>query len=177
MNEETDNKKLKIVVLGKERVGKSNLLSQFIAQNFEQTYFATHGAAYMTKEVTFDNGIKVKFEFWDTSGVEKYRPLSKVFVHNANAIILVYDNTEQKSFDEISNYFYREMVQSAKPDTILAVVANKYDLPGKDMVDEKAALQFAEDKKAIFCHTSAKDNKGIDDLFIKIAEECIRREK
>ena len=55
-------------------------------------------------------------------------------------------------------------------------MANKYELNGNE-VDEKDVLEFADKINAIFVHTSAKKNIGINDLLYKISRKLIEKEE
>ena len=55
----------------------------------------------------------VKFEIWDTAGQEKYRALTKIFYKDAAIAVLVYDITKRKSYDELKNYWYTQVKDSA----------------------------------------------------------------
>ena len=55
----------------------------------------------------------INYEIWDTAGQEKYRALAKVFYKNAAVCILVYDITRRASFEEIKNYWIKEVKECA----------------------------------------------------------------
>ena len=42
-------------------------------------------------------------------GAEKYRNLTRVFLKEAHVLLLVYDITNQKSFDELKNYWMEDI--------------------------------------------------------------------
>ena len=174
MSENKDTiKKVKIVLLGEEGVGKTNILSQFIEHIFLDNSQPTLSASYRSKNLILDNETQIKIELWDTSGKEKLRALSKLFFKDSNAIILVYDKTRKKSFDELKNYWAKFVKEShvKKDEVIFALVENKSDLE-KTEVDEETALKFAEELNAIFSRISAKNGIGIDDLFSQIAKKA-----
>ena len=64
-----------------------------------------------------DDDTIIRFHIWDTAGQEKYRSNAKIFYKDAKAAILVYDITNQKSFDEIKNYWY-EQIKNNTPENI-----------------------------------------------------------
>jgi GTPase SAR1 family protein len=75
-----------------------------------------------------------------------------------------------------------DVLNNASKDVLLAVVGNKTDLlddpsfnPNKE-VDYKAAKEYAQSIGAIFHTTSAKDNKGINELFCDLCEVLSKRE-
>ena len=108
----------KVVLLGESAVGKTCIISRFIDNVFEQNIITTTGASYATKSIVFKdykNKI-VRFEIWDTAGQEKYRSLSKIFYKDASIAILVYDITSSQSFEEMKNFWYKEIKDSAPED-------------------------------------------------------------
>ena len=75
----------------------------------------TTGASYAGKELIFKdfNNQVVKFEIWDTAGQEKYRSLTQIFYKDASIAILVYDITDSDSFEELQNYWYKQLQECA----------------------------------------------------------------
>jgi len=47
-------------------------------------------------------GKMLKIQMWDTAGQEKYRSLSRQYYEGASGIIIVFDVTDQQSFDTVS---------------------------------------------------------------------------
>ena len=119
-NEETQV--VKVVLLGESSVGKTSIISRFIDDAFNQNYqnsITTTGASYATKRMMFKdykNQI-IKFEIWDTAGQEKYRSLTQIFYKDASIAILVYDITNESSFEEMQNYWY-EQIKECSPKEI-----------------------------------------------------------
>ena len=57
-------------------------------------------------------------------GYSKSRKISftyKDFYKDATAAILVYDITRKKSFDEIKNYWYKQLIECAPSDLLLVL--------------------------------------------------------
>ena len=61
----------------------------------------------------FDKNQVLNFEIWDTAGQEKYRSLTQIFYKDASIAILVYDITNKDSFEELQNYWYEQIKDSA----------------------------------------------------------------
>ena len=109
----------KVIVLGENDVGKTKLINSIINNNiFEENVISTIGSSYAVKTITFNEyqGKSIRFEIWDTAGQEKFRSLRRIFYSDADVAILVYDITNRKSFDEIINYWYQEVIENAKED-------------------------------------------------------------
>ena len=176
----------KVIILGESSVGKSSIIDRLTKNKFSEISISTVGQFYTEKILEIKNN-KIKFEIWDTAGQEKFRALAKVFYKNAAVCILVYDNyyngcdgailvydiTNRKSYDELVNYWYNEILKNC-PNIIFGIAGNKFDLFEKEKVNEKEAKEFADKIGAIFYSTSAKEGIGIDTLFqelgIKIYE-------
>ena len=110
-----DAKACKVVLLGEAGVGKTSIISRFINNKFEENLETTTGASYAGKNMIFKDyqNKVVKFEIWDTAGQEKYRSLTQIFYKDASIAILVYDITNEESFEEIQNYWYDQIKESA----------------------------------------------------------------
>ena len=172
----TDNNVLscKIVLLGESGVGKTCIISRYINQVFEGNTISTNGASYAAKTLHFDDYDKsLKVEIWDTAGQEQYRSLTKIFYKDATAAILVYDITRKKSFDEIKNYWYKQLLDCAPSDIVVGLAGNKADLFDREQVSEEEAKEFAKEIKAIFRLTSAMTASGIDELFSAVGKKIL----
>ncbi len=172
MDEDSNAESLKVVLLGESGVGKTSIISQLMEQEFNDEQTATTGATFSTKTMVFDNK-GICFEIWDTAGQEKYRALTKMFYKDAGAAILVYDITRQASFEELKNYWANQVKENAPKKIVLAVAANKSDLIDTEQVDEKTGRAFAKEIGAIFKSTSAKNQKGIEELFKDIGNKYL----
>ena len=80
------------------RVGKSSLLRQFVSHRFTDEYSKTIGADFLPKEVVL-NEMKMTLQLWDTAGAEGFESLGRSFYRMAEAIMLVFDLNDAKSFE------------------------------------------------------------------------------
>ena len=107
---EKESLQCKVVLIGETRVGKTSIINRYNSDKFSSSLSASPGASFTEKKGFIkDYNQSIKFEIWDTTGQEKYRSLAKVFYKNAAAIILIYDITKRKSFEEIKNYWINEI--------------------------------------------------------------------
>ena len=103
----------KVVLIGESGVGKTSIISRYTTNTFKSHLMATPGANFVTKNVIMEDEKKsIKFEIWDTAGQERYRALAKVFYKNAS----VYDITRKSSFEELKNYWVKEIKENAPDD-------------------------------------------------------------
>ena len=163
---------VKVVLLGESGVGKTSIIAQFTSGKFDPDCVTSLSAQFISKTIEFENLQKaIKFDIWDTAGQEKYRALAKIFYKDAKVIILVYDITDKRSFDEVKSYWYEMVKSNADSDAMIAIVANKNDLYDSAQVSEEEAKEFAKSVGAIFQSTSAKSDSGITTLFDNIGQK------
>ncbi len=163
----------KVVIVGESGVGKTCILDRYINNNFTEGQLATLAAQFCRKNFKLSDGRSITLDIWDTAGQEKFRSLNRIFYKNAKAVVLVYDITDKKSFDEIKNYWYGQIKQNCENDLIIAIAANKSDLSDQREVPDEEGEEFANSIHAIFSSTSAKDNTGITNLFETIAKKML----
>ena len=161
----------KVVLVGESGVGKTSMITQFIDQIFQEDQQSTTGGTFSTKDVICDGSKILRFEIWDTAGQEKYRSLTTMFYKDANAAVMVYDVTRAESFEELKNYWAKQIKENSPENIILVIAANKSDLIEQEQVDEGEARNFAKELSAIFISTSAKSSEGINSLFEEIAKK------
>ena len=98
----------KMVILGESGVGKTCVMNSFLGQKFEEEHLTTVGAEQQNKSLNIDDKI-VKINLWDTAGQESFRAITKMFYKGADIVVLVYDITNERIFEEIKNYWYKEV--------------------------------------------------------------------
>jgi len=163
---------VKVVLLGESGVGKTSIINQFTTGTFDPEVVTSISAQYVSKTVEYENFQKaIKFDIWDTAGQEKYRALAKIFYKEAKIVLLVYDISDRKSFDELKEYWYHAIKENVDTDVIIAIVANKSDLYNSSQVSEEEAREFAKSIDALFQSTSAKSSEGINVLFDNIGQK------
>ena len=170
MTDEKTIESYKIVLIGESGVGKTSLISQLMDQTFQLDQQSTTGGTFSTKTALCDNSRILKLEIWDTAGQERYRSLTTMFYKDANAAVLVYDITRKDSFEQLQEYWTKQIKENSPSDIILAVCGNKSDLIEKEDVNEDTARKFAQSLGAIFVSTSAKSMEQVNNLFIQLVK-------
>ena len=99
----------KLILLGESSVGKTSIIKRLTTNEFSDISISTVGYIF-TEKILEINDIKIKFEIWDTAGQEKFRSLINNYYNGCDGAILVYDITNRKSYDEIVNYWYNEIL-------------------------------------------------------------------
>ena len=164
---------VKVVLLGEAGVGKTSIIHQFTYHTFDPDCISSISAPFVSKTIDYQGYGAIKYDIWDTAGQERYRSMAKIFYKDAKVIIFVYDITNQNTFDGIQNYWYEQIKINCEKDAILAVVANKNDLYGEQVVADEVGQKFADEIGAIFQSTSALSDSGIGKLFDHIGRKFI----
>ncbi|CAF0864733.1 unnamed protein product [Didymodactylos carnosus] len=90
---------------------------------------------------------------------------------------IVYDVTNRNSFKSCGMWIER-LNQSRGDHNIFGVlVANKIDKDSYRVVSTQEGKQLADTRKIAFFECSAKDNKGISELFKYLASDFLKRYK
>ena len=163
-----------MILLGEAGCGKTSIISRYALDRFDSNYFTTYSSTFLSKIFEY-KGKKYNINIWDTVGQEKFRSLTKIFIKGTKICLFVYDITNKKSFDEI-NYWLEQAKSIAEKDVVFGMAGNKSDLILKQQVDDKIAMNFANENDIIFGTTSAAKNKSsvdtlIDKLIIKYLEK------
>ncbi|KAH6796448.1 hypothetical protein C2S51_037434 [Perilla frutescens var. frutescens] len=158
----------KLVLLGDVGTGKSSLVLRFVKGQFVEFQESTIGAAFFSQTVAV-NDATVKFEIWDTAGQERYHSLAPMYYRGAAAAIIVYDVTNQASFDRAQKWV-EELRAQGNLNMVMALAGNKSDL----LDAKKDAQTYAQANGLFFMETSAKAATNVNELFHEIAKRLPR---
>ena len=170
---QTNTLQVKVVLLGEPGVGKSSLMLRFVGSTFTADCKPTVGTSFMLRVMQVD-GKKIKFHIWDTAGQERYHSLAKMYLHDADAAILVYDITNKASYEGLKRW-HSELVEVAPEDIIVAIAGNKEDLVFMESVDITEVHEHAQSLGGFNKKVSCKSNQGIDDLFQELGHRIFNR--
>ena len=95
--------KFKILLIGDSGAGKSSILQRFSDDCFAATFITTIGVDFRIKTIDI-RGDRIKLQIWDTAGQERFHTITTSYYRGAMGIMLVYDITNAKSFDNIAKW-------------------------------------------------------------------------
>lgn len=168
MNSEYDYL-FKLLLIGNSGVGKSCLLLRFSDDTYSNDYISTIGVDFKIKTVELD-GKTVKLQIWDTAGQERFRTITSSYYRGSHGIIIVYDVTDQESFNGV-NMWLQEIDRYATSSVLKLLVGNKCDLADKRVVEYDVAKEFADANNMPFLETSALDSTNVEEAFLTMARE------
>lgn len=170
------NNLYKILIVGDANAGKTAILDQFTNKNFDGKYISTIGIDFNVKCITVDDDAVIKLQIWDTCGQERFKALTRSYYRNAQAIVIVYDITNLKSFDNAKQWI-RETELYVDSDVLCVLVGNKSDLYEHRKVQYYDGHKLADEKQIQFFETSAKYDNNIETLFDFIAHKLYDTDK
>lgn len=123
------------------------------------------GIDFKIRTIELD-GKKIKLQIWDTAGQERFRTITTAYYRGAMGIMLVYDTTNEKSFENIKNWI-RNIEEHASTDVEKMVLGNKCDITDRRQVSKERGeqvrllFQLASKTDASITHLSSTLSKQL----------------
>lgn len=165
---------VKLIIIGDSNVGKSCILQRFCDDEFTPSFIATVGMDHRSKVVTLPSGKQTKLQIWDTAGQEQYRAMTSNFYRSSMGVVVVYDVTWERSFENIPNWM-KNLEEHASENIVKFLVGNKCDLEENRKVTYQQGRQMAERYGMKFFETSAKSSQNVEELFYDLASDCLAK--
>ena len=170
--------KIKIIVVGDSGVGKTNLINRFASDKFDTNSKATIGVEFVYKTLKINKEV-IKVEVWDTAGQERYRAITSSYYKGAKGAIIVYDITNEDSFNNVESWM-NEVTKKGKTDMQFLLVGNKKDLINDRKVTEQKGIDKAKELNMNLFEASALEKTNVNEAFNYLVKEIylnIRKEK
>jgi small GTP-binding protein len=169
-------KKLKVVMLGEGRVGKTSLLHRFVHNTFDEECASTTKATmYANTKIEVGDTI-ADVSIWDTAGQERYHALGPIYYRDAHGAVLAYDITDKESFDKVKVWL-KELHQVVGENIHVVVVGNKCDLERERKVVKKEAEEWSAANGAQHFLCSAKLGMRVGDAFTALVQSIIKAQQ
>ncbi|KAK9390388.1 ras family-domain-containing protein [Lipomyces mesembrius] len=164
---------IKLLLIGDSGVGKSCLLLRFSEDSFTPSFITTIGIDFKIRTIDLD-GKRIKMQIWDTAGQERFRTITTAYYRGAMGILLVYDVTDEKSFNNIRNWF-SNVEQHASEGVNKLLIGNKCDWEEKRAVSTEQGKVLANELGIPFIEASAKANINVEEAFVSLARQIKQR--
>lgn len=165
----------KLLLIGDSGVGKSCLLLRFADDTYTESYISTIGVDFKIRTIELD-GKTIKLQIWDTAGQERFRTITSSYYRGAHGIIVVYDVTDNESFNNVKQWLH-EIDRYACENVNKLLVGNKSDLTSKRVVSTEQGKEFADSLGIEFLETSAKTSTNVEQAFLTMASQIKARMK
>ena len=170
----TQQLEYKIIILGMSEVGKTCLLINYFDKKFKENNISTIGIDFKTKFFKFDEN-KVKFNYVDTAGQERFHAISSNYLKNANGILLVYAVNSRASFSLLEDWM-KEVKNHANQNFSIIILGNKCDVEDREVTLEEGE-NFAKKINSKVYEVSAKTGYNVAEAFDEIARMTYEKDK
>ena len=162
----------KILLLGDSSVGKTCFLMRYADNTFQEIHMSTIGLDYKLKNVQLDDGKIVKIQIWDTAGQDRFRSITKNYYKGAHGIILIYDVTSRKTFENVQHWI-TQIKEEVSDKVNIILVGNKIDDEKNRKVTTEEGQKMAASYELEFFETSAKSDINIDTTFNELVKKTV----
>ncbi|KOX73420.1 Ras-related protein Rab-3 [Melipona quadrifasciata] len=173
----------KLLIIGNSSVGKTSFLFRYADDSFTSAFVSTVGIDFKVKTV-FRHDKRVKLQIWvsiappnssdfnsrrnlteiaslqDTAGQERYRTITTAYYRGAMGFILMYDITNEESFNSVQDWVTQIKTYSCDNAQVI-LVGNKCDMEDERVITTERGKQLADQLGVQFFETSAKENINI----------------
>ncbi|KAA0719196.1 Ras-related protein [Triplophysa tibetana] len=147
----------KILIIGNSSVGKTSFLFRYADDSFTPAFVSTVG-----------------IDFKDTAGQERYRTITTAYYRGAMGFILMYDITNEDSFNAVQDWSTQIKTYSWDNAQVL-LAGNKCDMDDDRVVSSDRGRQLSEQLGFQFFETSAKDNINVKQTFERLVDIICER--
>jgi len=148
----------KFILIGNSGVGKTSIFRKLSTGEFHEKNISTIGIEKKSLDVSIEIDKDGKTEkktfnisFFDTAGQEKFRAVTLSYYKETDGILLLYDITDRKSFDNVSIWVnsIKEAIEGNESKYAIILIGNKLDL----VEEEKKERQVTEEEAKDACET------------------------
>ena len=169
-NEEEEEIKIKIMLLGESQIGKTSFIQRYVKNNFNLSYITTVGIDFQLKQIKMNNK-SIKLQIWDTAGQERFKNITKSYFHSSDGFIVGYDITSRLSCTNVSTWL-NEINDNAPEEIQKILIGNKCDLNEREVTTEEGQ-KLAEENGMKFFETSAKNDINVKETFESITKDIL----
>ena len=173
MSDEEYEMMAKIIIIGDSSVGKTNIMSKYLKNEFHEDSKATVGVEFGSKLFTI-NGHNIKAQIWDTAGQEKYKAITGAYYKGSKGAFVVYDITRKETFESIDKWI-NDLKSTGDPKMNIILIGNKCDLDEKREVLKEQGEEKSRAFECAFLETSALSGDNIDKGFEMMISEIFKK--
>ena len=176
--EELNGYNFKIIVCGDPSVGKTSTILRYTDNAFIRTYIPTLGVSISEKLIKVQKE-NVNLICWDIAGQSKFEVMRRHFYQGAEAVIVIFDITNRKTFESVSGWYkdIKRYIEVYHNNLIGFILGNKEDLVSERKVSTEEASRVAKSLNIEYIETSAKTGKNLEKIFYRIAASLVKLRK
>ena len=156
------------MLLGEPGVEKTALAQKFCLDIFNPSERLTVGVDFYVKTIEL-HGKKIKLQIWDVGGEERFRFLIPSYCKGANAAMIIFDITNSKSLNQISEL--TKILREKANDIPIMLIGNKLDLEEFRDLDREEGIEIVKKYNlSSYCEISTKTGHNIESSFRDLTE-------
>lgn len=165
---------IKVMVIGDQAVGKSSIMLRYTENIFSVNMMGTAGIDVRKKIIKIQNQT-IRLLIYDSAGHERFRQITQTQYKGAKGIILVYDLTDSKTFENVINWI-KSITDNADHGVQVLMVGNKNDLTENRQVTAEEQEKLCSQFGFPFIETSALTGENIDGAFNLLVDNILKNE-
>ena len=173
MEDENYEMMFKVVLVGDSFVGKTNIMSKYLKNEFHDDSKATVGVEFGSKQFNIE-AHTIKAQIWDTAGQERYKAITSAYYKGAKGAFIVYDITRKNSFESVEKWVSDVTAVADKKITIV-LIGNKSDLEDQRQVTKEQGEEKSGKLEIAFLETSAFSGENLDKAFEMMINEVYKK--
>ena len=178
MTEENDSEneeQINIMTIGNSAVGKTCFILRFTENIFEDIYLSTIGIDFKIKKIKIKDK-KYKIFFYDTTGQERYVSIAFNTIKNADGIFLMYDITNEQSFQSLPEWI-NSVIEAKGNDFPIILLGNKIDKEEERKITKEAGKELADKYEFGFFEISNKEGINIEEAGLALINKILDKKK
>lgn len=171
----------KLLIIGECNVGKTSLKIRYTENKFDPNVKPNAGIDFKVKTITLGTLETVKLSIWDTAGSEKYRSIANSYFNNAQGILLCFDISNRKSFEELNNFWiefiheYLETGTEKNKVCLVYLIGTKLDLAADRKVNSEEGKELAAKFGGKYYETSSLTGENVNLMFLDFTKELVEK--
>ena len=169
--------KYNVILIGELVAGKTCVFTRFsgVDKFIGVESQKSIGPLVKTRHVCLDE-TRMLLELWDVISTSRARDgFIPYIIQMCHGIIIVYDSTSKKSFDNVP--YFIEMAERHRPQhATMMLVGTKCDLTTQKVIDYYTARDFADEKGIMFIEVSAKDGVNTELALMTLAAQIKKKQ-
>ncbi|XP_040275030.1 ras-related protein Rab-28 isoform X1 [Bufo bufo] len=173
--EESQDRQLKIVIIGDGACGKTSLAMRFAQESFGKQYKQTVGLDFFLKRIMLPGNLNVTLQVWDIGGQTIGGKMLDKYIYGTQGVLLVYDITNYQSFENLEDWFsmVKKVNEESETPPFVALVGNKIDLEHMRTVKADKHQRFCQENGLGSFFVSAKSGDSVFLCFQRVAAEIL----
>ena len=165
--------KYKVCFIGEAGIGaKTSLIKSILDKNYDLNSMNICLPSNCIKKIELEKNKIIELELWDTPGQETYRSLDKLLLKNSDCVVIGFDVTNRRSFEEID--FWYSMAKDITNAKLMYLIGCKIDLFDRREVTENEAKNLAKNYNLRYYEISCLTKSGIQEFIKDLSSEIIK---